>query len=44
VNNRMMTVAVAETEGVPDLLSGDPKACLTVLVAIDATASNDICE
>jgi head-tail adaptor len=35
----MLTVAITGTEGVTALFSGDPKACLTVLVAIDTAAS-----
>jgi hypothetical protein len=35
----MLTVAIAGTEGVMAFFSGDPKACLTVSVAIDAVAS-----
>jgi hypothetical protein len=39
VDNRMRTVAIAGIEGVTTLFSGDPKACLTVFVAIGAAAS-----
>jgi hypothetical protein len=39
VNNHMLTVAIAGTEGVPALFSGDPKVCLIVLLTIAATGS-----
>jgi hypothetical protein len=35
----MLTVAITGTKGVTALFSGDPKACLIVLVAIDTAAS-----
>jgi hypothetical protein len=35
----MLAVAIAGTEGVADLFSRDPKACLIILVAMDAAGS-----